>query len=110
MLSLVTGWKVKGEGSVDEKWEYLTKFIWASIENEGAKEYVQQRWPGWQPAKYSPETMIPELNSYGNIGWELVHMQPVGAVGKNRDVGFVAGQGMPLWSNAYFCVFKRRKS
>jgi hypothetical protein len=95
---------------VDEKWEYLTKFIWASIENEGAAEYMQRAWPGAQPAKYAPETMIPELNSYGNIGWELVHMQPVGAVGKNRDVGFVAGQGMPLWSNAYFCVFKRRKS
>jgi hypothetical protein len=110
MLSLVTGWKAKGERLVDEKWEYLTKFIWASIENEGAAEYMQRAWPGAQPAKYAPETMIPELNSYGNIGWELVHMQPVGAVGKNRDVGFVAGQGMPLWSNAYFCVFKRRKS
>jgi hypothetical protein len=95
---------------MEEKWEYLTKFICASIENQGAREYIQGAWPDWQPAKYSPETMIPELNDYGDRGWELVHMEPVGAVGKNRDVGFVAGQGIPLWSNVYFCVFKRRKS
>jgi hypothetical protein len=95
---------------MEEKWEYLTRFIWASIENEGAREYIQGAWPIWQPAKYSPETMIPELNAYGDIGWELVHMEPVGAVGKNRDVGFVAGEAVPRWSNVYFCVFKRRKS
>ena len=93
-----------------EKWEYLTKFIWASIENEGAREYIHGTWPTWQPAKYSPETMIPELNAYGDRGWELVHMEPVGAAGKNRDVGFVAGEAIPRCSNVYFCVFKRLKS
>ena len=95
---------------MQEKWEYLTKLIWASIENEGAKEYLRQTWPDWQAAKYAPETMIPELNTYGDRGWELVHMEPVGAVGKNRNVGFVAGEAMPRWSNAYFCVFKRRRA
>jgi hypothetical protein len=95
---------------MEEKWEYLTQFIWASIENEEAKEYIQRTWPDWQPAKYSPQTMIPKLDSLGDKGWELVHMEPVGAVGKNGDVGFVAGEGIPIWSNVYFCVFKRRKS
>jgi len=95
---------------MEEKWEYLTQFVWASIENLGAREYFERTWPDRQPAQYSPETVIPELNYYGDQGWELVHMQPVGAAGKNRDVGFVAGQGMPIWSNVYFCVFKRRKS
>jgi len=94
---------------MQEKWEYLTKFVWASIENQGARGYIQGAWPDSQPAKYSPETMIPELNAYGDRGWELVHMEPVGAVGKNRDVGFVAGEVSPRWSNVYFCVFKRRK-
>jgi hypothetical protein len=94
---------------MEEKWEYLTKFMWASIENEGAREYIQGEWPGWQPAKYSPETMIPELNAHGDKGWELVHMEPVGGAGKNRDVGFVAGEAIPRWSNVYFCVFKRSK-
>jgi len=95
---------------MEEKWEYLTKFVWASIENQGAREYIQGAWSDSQPAKYSPETMIPELNAHGDRGWELVHMEPVGAVGKNRDVGFVAGEVSPRWSNVYFCVFKRRKS
>ncbi len=95
---------------MNETWEYLTQFIWASIENQGAREYLQQTRPDWQPAKYSPETMIPALNRLGHEGWELVHMEPVGAIGKNYDVGFIAGEGIPRWSNAYFCVFKRRKS
>ena len=95
---------------MEAKWEYLTKFIWASIENQGAKEVIQQMLPDWQPARYSPESMIPELNAYGEKGWELLHMEPVGAVGKNRDVGFVAGEAVPRWSNVYFCVFKRRRS
>lgn len=90
-----------------ERWEYLTRFLYASIENEGAKAYMREKWPGWEPRKYSPETMIPELNELGDEGWELVHMQPIGAVGNNRDVGFVAGEAMPRWSNSYFCVFKR---
>ena len=45
-----------------ERWEYLTRFLYASIENEGAKAYIQEKWPGWEARKYSPETMIPELN------------------------------------------------
>ena len=54
--------------------------------------------------------MIPELNDLGSRGWEMVHMQPIGGVGKNRDVGFVAGEAIPKWSSTYFCVFKRSKS
>jgi hypothetical protein len=94
---------------MDEKWEYLTQFMWAHVDNEGAMLHIANNWPGWKPPKYAPETMIPDLNSLGEKGWELVHMQPVGAVGKNRDVGFIAGEAMPRYSNSYFCVFKRRK-
>jgi len=37
-----------------------------------------------------------------------VHMEPVGGVGKKGDVSFTRGYGsMTVWSNAYFCVFKR---
>lgn len=90
-----------------QRWEYLTRLMWASNTNEGAKEYFQLNWPGQEPRKYAPETMIPELNDLGDAGWELVHMQPVGEIGKNRDIGFVAGEAMPRWSNGYFCVFKR---
>jgi hypothetical protein len=91
------------------KWEYLTRFLFANADNDGAMEYYLRNWPGEKPKKYAPETMIPELNELGGQGWELVHMQPIGGVGKNRDVGFVAGEAMPRWSNSYFCVFKRSK-
>jgi hypothetical protein len=92
----------------DDRWEYLTRFMYANVENENALDYFLMQWPGEKPKKYEPETMIPELNALGKQGWELVHMQPIGAVGKNRDVGFVAGEAIPRWSNSYFCVFKRR--
>lgn len=92
----------------DDRWEYLTRFMYASVENENALDYFLIQWPGEKPKKYEPETMIPELNALGKRGWELGHMQPIGAVGKNRDVGFVAGEAIPRWSNSYFCVFKRR--
>jgi hypothetical protein len=90
-----------------QRWEYLVRFMWASKENDGAMEYYLLNYAGQKPRKYSPETMIPELDALGNKGWELVHMEPIGAVGKHEDVGFVAGEGLPIWSNTYFCVFKR---
>ena len=93
-----------------EQWEYLTEFHQAHVGNQGWEEYSKNARPGSQLPKYAPETMIPGLNRRGEDGWELVHMEPVAATGKNGDVGF--GRGTPtmhIWSNTYFCVFKRRK-
>jgi hypothetical protein len=45
------------------------------------------------------------VDALGNEGWELVHMQPV-YVGSNADV-LIHSLNERLWSNAYFCVFKR---
>jgi hypothetical protein len=92
-----------------EKWEYMTEFVYASIEISGVREFMRQRWPNWQnPPKFTPETMILRLNKLGTEGWELMHVEPVAKVGNNGDVGFVTGEGATYWSNAYFCVFKRR--
>jgi hypothetical protein len=54
--------------------------------------------------------MAPILNKLGEDGWELVHMEPVSAVGSNGDVGFQHGgsASFTTWSNVYFCVFKRK--
>jgi len=91
-----------------EKWEYWTEFISADIEKEGTKAFLQQSLPNWKnPPKFTPETMIPRLNSWGEEGWELVHMEPV-LIGKNVDVYF--DHSANNYSNIYFCVFKRRKS
>ncbi len=93
-----------------EKWEYLAEFVWAEADLQGVREYLQQRFHDFKPAGYSPETMIPHLNSRGEAGWELVHIEPVAKVGENRDVGFASNvAGGAIWSHTYFCVFKRRK-
>jgi hypothetical protein len=94
-----------------EQWEYWTTFCWANIENPGAREYLKKKAPNWNPPKFTPQTMIPDLNAYGEKGWELVHMEPVAEVGNNGDVAFVHGAEVTVrtWSNVYFCVFKRRK-
>lgn len=92
-----------------DQWEYLTTFLFADIENPGAREYMAMHWPGHKKAKYAVQSVIPTLNDLGNEGWELVHMEPIGGVGKNEDVGFIAGDAMARWSNSYFCVFKRRR-
>jgi hypothetical protein len=90
-----------------DKWEYLTKFVSANIDTENAKEFFQQRWPEWKtPPKFTPQAMIPELNAWGEEGWEVVHMQPVW-IGKNHDLhnyGYSYA-----YTNVYFCVMKRRK-
>ena len=96
--------------TVSKRWEYRTCFMFAHIENPGVKEYLKLKRPDLELVRYSPETMIPELDELGDQGWELVHMQPVGSVGKKDDVGFIAGDAIARWSNSYFCVFKRRKT
>lgn len=91
-----------------DQWEYLTRFFWASAQDK--EHFLRQRWPDWRNVpKYAPEALIPDLNDLGKDGWELVHMEPV-VVGKNYDVGvhFATGGNADVWSNIYFCAFKRR--
>lgn len=94
-----------------EQWEYATEFIGANIESQGIKEYITAKYPNWKdPPKFTPETMELHLNRMGEQGWELVHMEPVPAVGKNGDIAFsYGGPGNTTWSHVYFCAFKRRK-
>jgi hypothetical protein len=96
---------------VKEQWEYTSVFVHAHIDNDGAREYIKERWPQWKGIqKYSPETIIPELDNFGREGWELVNMEPV-IVGGNHDIAFLSGVGAPAqWSNIYFCAFKRKKA
>jgi len=91
----------------EEKWEYTSAFVFANVENEGAKEYIENRWPKWTDVrKFSPATIIPFLDSYGSDGWELVHMEPVLTDENDAVVLF----GNTQSTTRYFCVFKRRKS
>ena len=94
----------------EEKWEYFCTFVKAHIDNEWAKEYVKEQLPNWlNTPKFSPVTMNPYLNSLGNDGWELVHMQPVGLWGDEGQVQITGSGGVDTWTNSYFCVFKRKR-
>lgn len=88
------------------KWQYMTVFIKAEAALE--MDFLQERWD-WKGGvpRNTPESLIPRLDSLGDQGWELVHMQPV-VVGNNADVLAVdSGRGSAGWTSTYFCVFKR---
>ena len=90
------------------RWEYLTTFLVADARQEEAFLLELKSWKSGIPP-YTVEAVIPRLNSLGEDGWELVHMQAV-KVGDNGDV-LVAdgGSGQRMWASSYFCVFKRVK-
>ena len=89
-----------------EKWEYRTEIIFANIDNKKVKQYIAQKYPSWKnPPKFTPETLEFHLNELGENGWEVIHMQPVAGMGNNGDVQHNA---TGIYSNAYFCILKRR--
>jgi hypothetical protein len=94
------------EGKMAEKWEYWSGILRANIENKGAKELIAKRWPDWKPDIYVPQAMMPQLNGFGEKGWELVSLQPVAGSGQNADILFPGD--VQRYSNVYFCVFKRK--
>ncbi|VAW31212.1 hypothetical protein MNBD_CHLOROFLEXI01-4609 [hydrothermal vent metagenome] len=84
-----------------QQWEYLTLFIEASKDVSMAYTAESETL-----ARFSPQTMMPEMDRLGAKGWELVHMQPA-YVGKNDDILMHEGGGIRQWTSKYFCVFKR---
>ena len=87
-----------------DTWEYFTTTLATNTEqtpvplNDGIA-------PGQHP-KYSVYTLIPQLNEFGQRGWELVTLEPV-QVGKNGDTRSCdASSG--AWTYTYLAAFKRR--
>ncbi|MBZ0297342.1 MAG: DUF4177 domain-containing protein [Anaerolineae bacterium] len=90
------------------QWEYLTTFVEANARPKEKREFLKRRFPGKNKhPRYTPESMMPELDQLGAEGWELIHMEPVAQVGGKGDILF-KGSGS-RWSHSYFCVFKRMK-
>jgi len=87
-----------------EQWEYLTLFVEASAKQQKIKQFIETTF-NKKAKRYSPESMIPELNKLGAEGWEVIHMEPVPYVGRKENIQF----DQHSWSNTYFCVCKRRK-
>lgn len=89
------------------QWEYLPTFLKAEARGKEIKAFLAEQPEVDKTRRFMPESMIPELNKLGADGWELIHMEPVAAVGRKGDV-LMDGIGV-RWSNTYFCVFKRMK-
>lgn len=91
------------------QWEYLPMFIRAEAKGKEMKAFLadQVAETDERPRRFLPQAAIPELNTLGEQGWELLHMEPVAGVGRKGDVLF-DGIGV-RWSNIYFCVFKRQR-
>ena len=89
-----------------QKWEYLSKYIQADMQNKPLDTVYGELIDGDELPRYSPVTIMPELNRLGEKGWELVHIQPV-AIGRNHDILVHEGGGARRWATNFFCVFKR---
>ena len=84
-------------------WEYFTTFIEANTEI--APVPVRDDIPLDKHPVHSPYSLIPQLNLYGQKGWELISCEPV-VPGKKHDVLVPDSSGMK-WAEHYLCVFKR---
>jgi hypothetical protein len=89
-----------------QRWEYLTEILYADVENKGfAESFRNAELRMKNPPRYAVQTTIPRLNYLGEEGWELVHMEPIPGVGTKGDIHFPGAAY--VYSNSYFCVFKR---
>jgi hypothetical protein len=87
-----------------ERWEYTMAVL--NSETEPYLQYFQQRWPQMQLSYNSPFALLPQLEVYGQQGWELVAVQPV-ILGNNGEVLISAQVGVHR-ATQYLCTFKRR--
>ena len=109
-----------------ERWEYRVEIL--QSDSEPHLEFLRQRWPqGFKqqesglsflaPAPrgpfppHTPYALQPQLDAFGEEGWELVTMQPV-VIGSNGDVLISRDDRgrLGVWATEYLCTFKKRKS
>lgn len=90
-----------------EQWEYFTTYLEANVKGRDKRKLLQKKFGKRKIPRYMVESLLPELNELGEEGWELIHMEPVPAVGRRGNVLFLGTSRR--WSNTYFCVFKRQK-
>lgn len=96
-----------------QKWEYLTVFFHAVAEDQ--LEQLKKRFPSEKKfLPFSPRALSPQLEKYGEEGWELVSIEPV-YMGERGDIlmfpqfGAIQRMAHEPWTHTYFCAFKRPK-
>jgi hypothetical protein len=93
-------------GSQSEiQWEYQVVLLEADAKLQ--QEYLARiALPGEQIKKFDIRAILPELNTLGAQGWELVSFEPVN-VGRNGDIQLFA-YGTTYYAHTFMCTFKRR--
>jgi len=84
-------------------WEYLTVLLEANTEVTPVP--IRDDIPAANTGRYTPYSLIPQLNFYGSSGWELVSIEPV-CIGRNGDV-VKPDASSAKWARHWFCAFKR---
>lgn len=85
------------------QWEYLTTTFEANADEHPPP--VTDGLPPGPQGRYSPRSLIPQLNELGRAGWEMVSIEPI-IIGKNGDV-MVPDTAGHRWARHYLCCFKR---
>lgn len=89
-----------------DTFEYFTTTFAAN--SETSPPPVQDGVPLREHPKFSVYSLIPQLNTLGAQGWELVSIEPV-QQGKKGDLRYADTAG-GQWTYTYFAAFKRRTS
>jgi len=87
-----------------ERWEYNVCVLYADANNTRSKEFLQRNFPTWKPTRYYVGSLIPELDEYGEKGWELVSIEPVLVY----EDGRVQNGDYTSKTSEYLCAWKRR--
>lgn len=87
-----------------DTWEYFTTTLVTDIERIPVP--LTDDIPLGNYPRYSVYSLIPQLNEFGERGWELLSLEPV-QEGTNGDLR-VCDASSGQWTYTYFAIFKRR--
>jgi hypothetical protein len=87
-----------------DTWEYFTTTLVTDTRETPVP--IRDDIPAGDHPRYSVYGLVPQLNQFGQRGWELLSIEPV-QEGKNGDLRTCdAASGQ--WTYTYFATFKRR--
>ncbi|HEX6779553.1 MAG TPA: hypothetical protein VF099_15195 [Ktedonobacterales bacterium] len=87
-----------------KRWEHL--IVRLSSATAPHQQFLSQHLPSLVYSYAAPEALIPQLDYYGDQGWELVAIQPV-MISQNGEATVAGGGHLPIKTSDYLCTFKR---
>ena len=72
---------------LNDSWEHRIVTLKAEVSQQQREDFEQHH-SGQRLPIYSPQALIPQLDTIGKEGWELVSIQPV-LIGINGDLAII---------------------